>query len=95
MIDPEVFSRRQMELTAEFAKYVIEHPEIDEALPEDSHVFFEIEGEPEFNEYSRQLAERRERESGARVVCIRVKGLAPPQGSRLIEPQIVASPDAA
>jgi len=95
MIDPDDFARRQMELTAEFAKYLLEHPEVDDSLPADSYIYFEVEGELEFNQYSRQLAERREREDGVEAVCIRLKGLAPPQGSRLIEPQIVAGRGAA
>ncbi|MGH7128902.1 MAG: DUF5647 family protein [Planctomycetaceae bacterium] len=94
MIDPDEFARRQMELTAEFAKYVLENPEIDARLPEDSYIYFEIDGEKEFNDYSRQLAERRERDDGTAAVCVRVKGLAAPQGSRLIDPQIVASRNA-
>lgn len=94
MIDPETFAQRQMELTAEFARYVIDNPDVDASLPEDSYVYFHVDGEPEFNEYSRQLAERREREEGVTAVCVRLKGLAPPQGSRLIDPQIVPSPNA-
>ena len=31
MVDPEEFTRRQTELTAEFAKYVLENPDIDAA----------------------------------------------------------------
>jgi len=95
MIDPEDFARRQMELTAEFAKLIMEHPEIDESLPEDSYVYFEIDGQPEFNRYSRELAERREREDGVVAVCVRAKGLAPPQGSRLIDPRIAPGPKVA
>jgi hypothetical protein len=89
MIDPDDFARRQMELASEFAKYVMEHPEVDETLPEDSFVYFEVEGEPALNEYGRKLAQRREREDGMATVCVRVKGLTPPQGSRLIDPQIL------
>lgn len=36
MIDPEDFARRQMELTSEFVKYVMEYPEVDKSLPDDS-----------------------------------------------------------
>jgi Family of unknown function (DUF5647) len=93
MIDPATFAQRQMELSAEFAKYIIDHPDIDESLPDDSYIYFQIDGEPEFNEYSQHLAERREREEGAIAICVQSKGLAPPQGSRLIDPQIVASPN--
>jgi hypothetical protein len=89
MIDPQSFADRQMELTAEFARYVLQHPEVDAALPEDAYVYFEVEGETEFNDYSRQLAERHQRQETRETVCVRVKGLAPPQGSRLIEPRIL------
>lgn len=95
MIDRETFAQRQMELGAEFAKYVIDHPDVDEMLPEESYIYFQIDGEPEFNEYGQQLAERREREDGVIAVCVRLKGLAPPQGSRLIDPQILPSPNLA
>ena len=95
MIDPQAFAQRQMELTAEFAKYLLDHPEIDATLPEDSYIYFLVDGEPEVNEYSQQLADRREREEGVVAVCVQLKGLAPPQGSRLIDPQVIASPNVA
>ena len=77
-----------MELAAEFAKLILEHPEVDESLPEDAYIYFEIDGQVDFNRYSRELAQRREREDGMVAVCVRAKGLAPPQGSRLIDPRI-------
>ncbi len=92
MIDPHDFAQKQMELTTEFAKFVVDHPEVDASLPEDSYIYFEVEGESEFNQFSRQLAERRHREDGMAIVCVRIKGLAPPQGSRLVDPQIIPSP---
>ena len=92
MIDPHDFAQKQMELTTEFAKFVVDHPEADAILPEDSYIYFEVAGELEFNQFSRQLAERRQREDGMAIVCVRIKGLAPPQGSRLVDPQIVPSP---
>jgi hypothetical protein len=94
MMDPKRFADKQLELAAEFAQYVADHPEIDELLPEKSHVCFEIEGDLEFNQYSRELAERRHPEEGAALVRVRIKGLAAPQGSRLIDPVIEALPAA-
>jgi hypothetical protein len=88
MMDTERFADKQLELAAEFAQYVADHPEVDELLPEKSHVFFQIEGEPEFNRHSRELAEHRRQREGVALVCVRIKGLAPPQGSRLIDPVI-------
>lgn len=92
MISPHDFARRQMELTAEFAQYVVDHPEVDERLPEESYIYFEVAGEAEFNRYSRELAERQLREEGLPIVCVRTKGLSPPQGSRLIDPVIEPAP---
>ena len=88
MIDPPEFAQKQLELTGEFGKYVIDHPEADDLLPPESYIYFEIAGEEEFNRFSRELAEKRLRETGPPIICVRVKGLAPPQGSRLIDPVI-------
>lgn len=83
-----------MELTTEFVRYVLNSPEVDARLPEDVYEFFQIEGEDEFNDYSRDLAERHRREEGRETVCVRVKGLAPPRASRLIEPEILTDASA-
>jgi hypothetical protein len=93
VIDPHEFARKQLELTAEFGKYAMDHPEVDDILPAESHIYFEVSGEDEFNRYSKHLAEKQLREQGLPLVCVKIKGLAPPQGSRLIEP--VIQPDAA
>jgi hypothetical protein len=88
MMDPRDFARKQLELAAEFGKFVFDHPEVDQRLPEGAFVYFEIPGEPDFSRYSRELARRQHAEEGVPVVLVRVKGLAPPQGSRLVEPVI-------
>ena len=88
MIDRLEFAQRQLELTGEFGKYVIDHPEVDDILPPESFIYFEVAGQEEFNRYSRELAEKQLRDEGLPIVCVRIKGLAPLQGSRLIEPVI-------
>jgi hypothetical protein len=92
MIDPHDFAQKQLELTEEFGKYVMSHPEVDDLLPPESYLYFEIAGEEEFNRYSRQLAEKQFQEDGLPLVCVKIKGLAPPQGTRLIEPVIESTP---
>jgi len=87
MIDRARFADRQLELAGEFAQYVADHPEVDKILPEKSHIYFEVEGDSEFNKYSRDLAHRRQLE-GVPIILVRIKGLAPPPGSRLIDPVI-------
>jgi hypothetical protein len=91
MIDPHDFARKQLEVTAEFGKYVFDHPDMDERLPNGAHIYFHVANEPEFNQYSQELADR-QRQEGVPVVVVRIKGLAPPEGSRLIDPVIEALP---
>jgi len=88
MIDPHEFAKKQMELTAEFAQYVVDHPEVYDVLPPQSYIYFEVGGEEDFNRYSRELAEKQLGKEGLPIVCVRTKGLAPPHGSRLIDPVI-------
>src|SRR5437667_6027588 len=88
MIDPHTFSQKQFELTAELGKYLFEHPEGDEQLPDGAFVYFEIDGEAEFNEYSRRLAAEQRQREGVPIILVRTNGLAPLQHSRLIDPVI-------
>jgi len=46
---PNEFADKQLGLAAEFASYIVEHPEVDDLLPEKSHLCFAIDGETEFN----------------------------------------------
>ncbi len=88
MINPHDFAKKQMELTVEFAQYVVDHPEVDDILPPSSFIYFEVTGQDEFSRYGRELAEKQLRQEGLPIVCVKVKGLAPPHGSRLIDPVI-------
>jgi hypothetical protein len=88
MIDPKKFADQQFELAGEFAQYVADHPEVDDLLPEKSHICFQVEGDVEFNAYSRELAERQQQKERVPIVIVRVQGLSPRPGSRLINPII-------
>ena len=92
MMNPFEFAQIQMELTSEFARYVAENPDIDDRLPPQSYIYFEVAGERDFNRYSRDLAEKQLREEGLPLVCVRVQGLLPRQGSRLIDPKVEPMP---
>ncbi|GEM_PF-539384 len=92
MTAPDNFTDKQFELTAEFGKYVFDHPEVDDLLPPSSHVYFQIDGEAEFNQYSLELAERQRQSEPTPVILVHIKGLAPPQGSRLLDPVIEPIP---
>ncbi len=46
-------------------------PEVDDRLPEQSYIYFDVAGEDEFNRYSRELAERQYATEGLPIVCVR------------------------
>jgi hypothetical protein len=87
MIDPQKFADWQLELATEFTQYVVDHPEVDELLPETFHICFEVAGQAEYSQHSLALARLSRQREGGSVVVVRVKGLAP-RGSRLIDPVI-------
>jgi len=82
------FVEKNIRLSFEFSKYLIEHPELEEKIPEGAEVVILLENEPEFNKKAKKLAEKSKRE-GQQVVFIKVKGLAPMPVSRLINPELV------
>ena len=88
MKDTRKFDQKIFDLTAELGLFVFDHPEVLDRIPDNAHVFFEVAGEAEFNRYSRKLAQRQRQEEDGPVVFVRIKGLAPRQGSRLIDPVI-------
>jgi hypothetical protein len=88
MVDARQIAKIGLELMVEFSEYVVDHPEVDDLLPWRCYLHFQIEGNVEFNRYSREMAKQQRREEGVPVVWVWVKGLAPRQGSRLIDPVI-------
>ncbi|GFP32697.1 hypothetical protein HKBW3S42_01003, partial [Candidatus Hakubella thermalkaliphila] len=73
-------------LVAEFDRYVVEHPDFAEKIPQNAQIVLQVEGDEEYNKWSRQLAER-QRETGQSIVYVKIKGLKPVK-SRLIEPEV-------
>ncbi|BBO18576.1 conserved hypothetical protein [Candidatus Brocadia pituitae] len=77
------FFLKNSELSVEFSKYVIEHPEFDEFLTEEAVVIFIPEYDPELKDYNMKIAKDIESEGG-KVVYIKVKQLSPKITSRLV-----------
>ncbi|MFH1701940.1 MAG: DUF5647 family protein [Nitrospirota bacterium] len=84
MID--ILEKKHGILVTEFDRYVIEHPEFAEKIPQNAQIVLQVEGDEEYNEWSKQLADR-QREPGQPLVYVKVKGLMPVK-SRLIEPEV-------
>ncbi len=83
----DFFKKKHSMLVVEFDRYVVEHPEFAAKIPQNAQIVLQIEGDEEYNEWSRQLADR-QRETGQTVIYVKVRGLRPAK-SRLIEPEVV------
>jgi hypothetical protein len=84
------FFTRNSELSIEFSKYVLEHPEIDDLLTEEAVVVFLPEFDAELADFNSRMAKDIEGEGG-KVVYIKVKQMAPKIFSRLMGVEIERS----
>jgi hypothetical protein len=84
------------ELFLEFTRYLVEHPEFAEQIPEGAQVVFLDRNDPEFNRQSIHVSRRTrdtDDEPERPIVYVEVGELAPIR-SRLQNPKVVASPPA-
>jgi len=81
--DEEDFFQKNSELSIEFSKYVIEHPEMDELFQEDRIIVFITEFDDDLKNFNLKMAKDIE-EEGGKVVYIKVKNLTPKIPSRLV-----------
>lgn len=86
MTEKEYFERA-LEVSTEFDRYVLSHPEIAEKIPQNALVVFLLENEPEFNEKALEIAHK-QREPNQPVVKVKVQKLLPPIETRLVNPQL-------
>lgn len=83
------FKKLNAEMGAEFDKYVVEHPKwVTTHIPRGAKVVIQIEGDSEFNSWSRRLAESTHK-PGQPMVLVYIKGLAPVR-SRIIKAEVEA-----
>ena len=52
-----IMERKNTELIKEFNRYVREHPQFSENIPDNALVVMQLEGDEEFNEWSREMAQ--------------------------------------
>ena len=87
MID--ILEKRHAILVTEFDRYVVEHPEFTAKIPQNAQIILQIEGDEEYNKWSRRLAEK-QREIDQSVVYVKIKGLKPTK-SRLLKPEVAVA----
>jgi hypothetical protein len=82
-----IFEKRNSLLGLEFDRYVREHPEFLEKIPHNAQVILLLEGDDEFNSWSKRIG-RKQAESGHPVIYITIKKLGPAH-SRIEELSLV------
>jgi hypothetical protein len=80
----EILERKHAILVTEFDRYVIEHLGFVSRISQNAQIVLPVEGYEEYNQWSRQLAER-QRETEQVVAYVKVKGLKSAK-SRPIKP---------
>ena len=83
----ESFWELQRTLSAEFSKYVLSHPEIDDRIPDGAQIIFNLRGNPEFNEWARKVA-LLNKEPKQKMLIVNIEKLLPPFETRLVNPHL-------
>lgn len=71
-----IYERRNSLLGMELDRYIREHPEFSERIPDNAHIVILLEGDKEFNEWSTKLGDR-QAEKDQPTVYITIKKMAP------------------
>ena len=83
-----VFEQKNAELVTEFDRYVREHPDFAERIPDNALVAVLVEGDEEFNRWS-EAGAKRQAEKGQAIVYVKIKRIQPIR-SRIQEMEISA-----
>ncbi len=57
MMDKKIFVEKNSMLVREFDRYILEHPEFADEIPENALVVMQIDGDEEFNNWARKTAQ--------------------------------------
>jgi len=82
MLNEDEMIKRNIELSAEFSRYLFEHPEIGKKVPFDADIVFLPEFDKELKEYNLKFGKQIEYES-ENVFYVTIKNLRPKKISRI------------
>jgi hypothetical protein len=83
-----LFEQKNSELVTEFDRYIREHPDFAERIPNNALVAMLIEGDQEFNRWSEEGA-KRQAEKEQPILFVKIKRIQPIR-SRIEEIEITA-----
>lgn len=78
---------KNLELSFEFTRYLLAHPELEERIPKGAQVVLLPDYDEELKRFNLRNSQR-QREKGQPVVYVRIKRLAPSHPSRLVGTKI-------
>ncbi len=84
-------SARQLELVFEFERYLLEHPQLAEQIPDEAVICFQVKGDEAFNVWSRQVAQERAEKERKPLVYIAIHRFRPIR-SRIEKLELVPVP---
>ncbi len=76
MTERKIFAEKNSLFVKEFDRYILEHPEFAEKIPNDALVVMQIDGDEEFNNWAREAA-LSVGEKDKPIVYITITGLKP------------------
>ena len=82
MINEDEMITRNIELSAEFSRYLFEHPDIEKKVPLDADIIFLQEFDNELKDYNLKLGKQIESES-EKVFYVTINNLRPKKLSRI------------
>ncbi len=88
----ETIIEKNITLSFEFERYILEHPDLLESIPDGAEVVLLPKDDPELYRANLQASKKRITESPA--IYIEIEALAPPR-SRLINPHMTTPPGVA
>ncbi|GAX62966.1 hypothetical protein SCALIN_C45_0124 [Candidatus Scalindua japonica] len=71
-----IMEKKNTDLIKEFNRYMREHPDIAESIPNNAVIIMQLEGDEGFNKWSNKMA-REHMEKDQSVVYIRIKKIKP------------------
>jgi hypothetical protein len=78
---------RNIELSAEFSRYVFEHAELEEKIPMEAEIIFLPDYDKELKKFNRNMGKNIEAD-GTKVVYVSIKNLRPKVLSRIINVKV-------
>ena len=71
-----IYERRNSVIGMEFDRYMREHPELNERIPQNAHIVLLLEKDKDFNEWSTNLA-KKQAEKDQPIVYVTINKMTP------------------